>query len=144
MSDGQAAAMNGRKAMSTTAIQALVKLNDFTNVMQVYSGKTGCMCGCQGRYHVASQHLALADADRGYGHDQEDVSDRSVKIIVNKMIKQLSTDPGAVMHLESKDQYVAYDLKGRTYAAYFADWAADQTKSEEESNIDAFIERVSA
>lgn len=34
------------------------------DVMEVYSGRPGCACGCQGKYSVNPAHKALADAKR--------------------------------------------------------------------------------
>ena len=60
------------------------------NVVMVYSGKrNACCCGCSGKYSYTSKHRVEGAADRGYAVDDEDVSDRSVKIIVSKMNKQL-------------------------------------------------------
>jgi hypothetical protein len=52
---------------------------ELNKVFKVYSGKPGCMCGCNGRYKMASAHAESAAA--------EDISDRSVKIIFNKIMK---------------------------------------------------------
>ena len=60
---------------------------ELTKVFKVYSGKPGCMCGCNGRYKMASAHAELAGTERGYAVDDEDISDRSVKIIFNKIMK---------------------------------------------------------
>jgi len=60
-------------------------------VTKSYNGKTGCMCGCNGKYKLPS-HVSIEDANKaiGYeGYDEEDVSDRSVKIAVNKINKAL-------------------------------------------------------
>lgn len=98
-------------------MQATIELS---NVMQVYSGKVGCMCGCNGKYKIASKHVALADADCGYGHGAEDVSDRSVSIIVNKIQKMIEAGGCEV---DECDQYVYVEKNGRCWAAYFADYA---------------------
>lgn len=35
-------------------------------ILEAYSGKVGCMCGCKGRYFVNPIHKAACDARRGY------------------------------------------------------------------------------
>ena len=84
------------------------------NVYKVYSGKAGaCMCGCSGKYKVASAYRAYADKHRGYAHDDEDVSDRSVKIIFNKLMKA----PGARI----EEGIFHAEVNGRMLAAYFVE-----------------------
>ncbi len=86
----------------------------FENVMRVYSGRKGCMCGCNGKYKVNSNYVKQADADRGYAHDEEDISDRSVKTIITKMKKMdLQVDDG------QEDNYVFAETDSRIYVAYF-------------------------
>ena len=59
----------------------------FENVFKSYNGKSGCMCGCNGKYRLPS-HTSIEDANFNTGYnayDQSDVSDRSVKIAVRKI-----------------------------------------------------------
>lgn len=60
---------------------------ELNKVFKVYTGRPGCMCGCMGNYKMASAHAEFAAQDRGYAVDAEDISDRSVKIIFNKIMK---------------------------------------------------------
>lgn len=63
----------------------------FENVKRVYSGKTGCMCGCIGTYKE---------------------TERSKKIVFNKILKgEYKTDEGA--------NCVYLEKNGRTLVAYF-------------------------
>ena len=61
---------------------------NFDNVMTVYSSRRGCACDCRGSYKVASKFLAEANEGlaRFLPYDKEDVSDRSVRTIVNKVL----------------------------------------------------------
>ena len=54
------------------------------NVAKVYTGKRGCMCGCNGKYSYAE----------GVQHEdwQGKVSARSVKIIANKVLRDPNTN----------------------------------------------------
>lgn len=52
-------------------------------VVQVYSGRPGCACGCRGNYRVNPAHVAYADKERGYPHSGDEISLKSVKRILN-------------------------------------------------------------
>ena len=68
-----------------------------SNVLRVYSGKPGCMCGCKGKYSEAGE------------------SDRSVKIIYNKVMK----DPAHVIEGSGSFVYAYVDTPTRTLVVYF-------------------------
>lgn len=53
-----------------------------TSRVRVYNGVPGCMCGCKGKYSTSSDH---PKANSSYQF--ENVSDRSVKLTVNKIAK---------------------------------------------------------
>lgn len=59
---------------------------DVSKILKVYNGKVGCMCGCLGKYKVPACNREAADKDRGYAYPDEDISDRSVKIIAKKVL----------------------------------------------------------
>ena len=59
---------------------------NLNNILKVYNGKVGCMCGCNGYYRVPAVNKDLAGKERGYAYSDEDVSDRSVKIIAKKVL----------------------------------------------------------
>lgn len=59
---------------------------DLNKIVKVYNGKVGCMCGCNGYYKVPAVNKDLASKERGYPYSDEDVSDRSVKIIAKKVL----------------------------------------------------------
>lgn len=82
---------------------------NLSKVYKVYSGRTGCMCGCRGKWSCAS--TAPAD-DKRYTN----VSDRSVKIVVGKLMREPMTkveDFG-----DSRCYYFDNPETGRTLAAY--------------------------
>lgn len=56
-------------------------------VMSVYSGKPGCACGCRGKHTTSHKNRELAAKHRGYAYADEDVSDRTVKLIFNKVMR---------------------------------------------------------
>ena len=57
---------------------------DVSKIVKVYSGKCGCMCGCNGKYSYTKD-----GAERfGPGYDVTDsVNERSVKIIAGKVLR---------------------------------------------------------
>ena len=92
---------------------------DITQIMKVYSGIKGrCGCGCSGKYSYASAHRDVAGKDRGYAVSDDEVSDRSVKMIVNKIEKIFATDEG----MNSADigrNYICVESGNRCYVAYY-------------------------
>lgn len=56
---------------------------DISNIIKVYNGKCGCMCGCLGKY----SYTANGAANHSPGYNVNDsVSERSVKIIAKKVL----------------------------------------------------------
>lgn len=55
------------------------------NVQSVYSGKPGCCCGCNGTHKYPSDARGRGKELRGYEIGEDEISDRSVKIIFNKV-----------------------------------------------------------
>lgn len=99
-----------------------VKMPEFEKVFQTYTGRPGCMCGCLGKYSVKSNHRKFADKDRGYPHNDEDINDRSVKIIFNKIAKALKE--GKKVTTSSRPfgystNYIAYQTETRNLVAYY-------------------------
>lgn len=65
-----------------------IEMPSFKNITSTYCGKTGCACGCGGTYARPSHVDAPSWAT---------VSDRTVKIRLNKILKALKEDPAAVL-----------------------------------------------
>lgn len=56
---------------------------DISNIVKVYNGKRGCMCGCNGKY----SYTADGAKNYGPGYDVTDsINERSVKIIAKKVL----------------------------------------------------------
>ena len=56
---------------------------DISKIVKVYSGKLGCMCGCNGKY----SYTADSAANHGPGYDVSDkVNERSVRIMAKKIL----------------------------------------------------------
>ena len=76
-------------------------------VYKVYSGKAGkCMCGCAGKYSYTSE--GAVKHNPGY---EPTVSERSVKIITNKLLRNSNTkrDEGTMV----------LEQNGRVLVAWF-------------------------
>lgn len=94
----------------------MLKVED---VMKSYTGGLGCMCGCQGSYRVAADHFQAACRERGYDYDPEDVSDRSVKMAVNKLNKMIDWDDAECVEKHVTDDYAYYETDTRQTVVYF-------------------------
>lgn len=83
-------------------------------IMSVYSGRNErCCCGCSGKHTYASAHQKAAGKHRGYAVTDDEVSDRSVKIVFNKFIKNAGN---VEFH---KDSHAALVIGTRFHVLYF-------------------------
>lgn len=96
---------------------------DFADVIQTYTGRQGCMCGCRGKHswpEHAREHRPF------YYKDDDGISDRGVKITlgrVNKVLAEVDwTDPEQVEqhYHEGVDGAHIYfvDADGRSKVVY--------------------------
>lgn len=81
------------------------------DVKSSYSGRQGCMCGCNGKYTYNVNHVIAAGESRGYKVKFDEVG--SVKRAVNKVNKALANfdpnDPFTTLHLNlGKDESTRY------------------------------------
>lgn len=101
---------------------------NFENVIKSYNGKIGCMCGCLGRYTIP-EHVSIEAANKETGwpaYDQEDVSNRRVKIAVGKINKVLAmsederADEGIELFVstEGNCKYVSVEQGARNTTVY--------------------------
>ena len=91
----------------------LLKNLTANDILTAYSGKhEGCRCGCLGEYYVTVANRAAADADRGYAHDDDDVSDKQVTRILRKV------QNGNVDSITPEYANVTLET-GRVYTVYF-------------------------
>lgn len=91
---------------------------DRSQVMCVYSGKPDrCMCGCSGTYKTASAHRDLRSKDRGYKVTDDEVSDRSVSIICNKIERAIASGVKPDIN-NGISPYIGVDVDGRRWFAY--------------------------
>ncbi len=85
------------------------------DILSVYTGPDGCMCGCQGSRRYNPEHRAEASLVRGYEVSESECSSRSISVVLNKFKKRLLTgarlDKGDVVYCRDYDrgrQYVMY------------------------------------
>jgi len=107
--------------MTEDKLKVMPKLED---VVDSYHGKIGCMCGCNGKYKYATKHVKFAEKNRGYDLWQDEISDRSVKIIYNKIAKAFASGKNIITSDKPLQNGINYayveDLdSGRCKAIYF-------------------------
>lgn len=78
-----------------------------------YNGKPGCMCGCNGKYSYLEESRKDSSKNRGYNVDDNEISKRSVKFIINKLKKEAQRGIEVI-----KDYIYILDIENRRYALY--------------------------
>jgi len=83
---------------------------NISRIVKTYSGKIGCMCGCNGKY----SYTAEGAEKHGPGYDVTDsVNERSVRIIAKKVLASEKCQwEGNIAYVEDK-------VKGTIKAIYF-------------------------
>ncbi len=83
-------------------------------VLSVYSGEANaCCCGCKGKhsYRESAIARAVASKKRGYPIDDNEVSERSVSFVVNKINANLGD-------AENYESFWSFETPTRLYIAY--------------------------
>ena len=84
------------------------------NVASVYSGKVGrCCCGCSGKHTYASALRDEASKSRGYEVRDEEINDRTVKMIFNKVANKYWKDVTKI-----SETCYSYETDTRLYVLY--------------------------
>jgi len=86
---------------------------NISGITRVYNGKIGCMCGCLGKYSTNPAYREAVSAWRGYPVSDEEVNERSVKIIAKKVL----SNPNAVK--EGNYMFVEDRVANRIQVVYF-------------------------
>ena len=70
-----------------------MNINDITPriVRSAYRGKPGCACGCNGDYVYTEQNRKIAGEWRGYTVDDNEIDEKKVSRILNKVKKHPDT-----------------------------------------------------
>jgi len=107
----------------------------FDKVRKTYNGRSGCACGCNGKYTIPS-HVSIEEANKETGYnayDESDVSDRRAKIAMSKVNKAIDeygsmakmTREGVYEYYGNdvwfcySDSFVAIDVGNRATTVYF-------------------------
>lgn len=83
-------------------------------VLSTYNGKANsCCCGCSGKHSYPTDPIlrTLAGMNRGYSIDDDECSDRSMKLTINKLNKNRT-------EVEDGGSYWCYETPTRVYIAY--------------------------
>lgn len=92
------------------------------NVISSYTGKQGCMCGCIGNHRFASAHVEEARKQRGYDIGLDEISDRSVKMAVNRLNKLIDWSDLDMVKKYVNEDHAYFDTdNGRTIHVYFSE-----------------------
>ena len=99
----------------------LLKIEDKELAMCSYSGRPGCMCGCNGKYAYTSKLRKFSGKNRGYSIDDDEISDVAVKRMITKFKKLLKEgETVQFSHQSCKgDGYFFYETPTRYNAIYF-------------------------
>ena len=104
--------------------------NDVLNTLTIdairsaYSGARGkCCCGCSGNHRYASAHVDEATKNRGYSIDPDEVSDRYVKTVFNKIKKNFEEGVSDACLTVSKafGAHIALSLGNRMHILYLTE-----------------------
>lgn len=124
---------------ATKAKQIVASLN-VEDILKSYSGKPGCMCGCNGDYHVTAETREEASKERGYPYTDEDVSRAQVMGVLAQVA--LAAEAREYVDIESATgrqmgwglaedlQYVVFESPKRTYAVYLTQAARDRLQAQ--------------
>lgn len=104
-------------------------------VASVYTGgMSKCACGCSGTHRYASAWRQWASDNRGYEVNEDEVSDRQVTRVVNKIARIAEVGGTIEVHESRLARYISAEQDGRMYVAYLVDAA---TEAEYQACIDA-------
>jgi hypothetical protein len=78
-----------RREMTKTKKTSVPQFINPKQVVSVYSGRPGCMCGCRGKHTTAERHREKYTEERPKSAESTDFSDRTVDRIVANMNKRI-------------------------------------------------------
>ena len=107
-----------------------VDINTVTtyDILQVYSGRSGCGCGCRGSYRYNTRHLNEAIEDAGSRTlEKSDFNDTQVAKVLS-LIKQHPDD--LKWNLDGWRSNVGWETESRYYWAYFTKAFIDRHQRE--------------
>ena len=87
-------------------------------VTHTYNGKVGCACGCLGKYSYKQEGREEQSKRRGYEVSDDEIRPKSICATVKKINAALRGE-FEVDVLIVDEEFVAIDVAGRSYTAYF-------------------------
>ena len=93
---------------------------DRANVLMVYTGKGGCMCGCNGRYRYTKANRELGHTQRGYALNPEEINEGTVTRVLKKMATLDNVEVFEIYGKAGDSLYYGWDdhETGHRYAVY--------------------------
>lgn len=93
---------------------------DRSNVLMVYTGKQGCMCGCNGKYRYPKANVELGKAQRGYALNPDEVNDGQVTRVLGLMASFTNVEVGEIYSKDGDSLFYVWDdaETGRRIAVY--------------------------
>jgi len=91
------------------------------HVMMVYTGKQGCMCGCNGKYKYRKDAVAAGKTNRGYDVKPDEVNEGVVTRVLNELATLDNVEVGEIYSREKGDSlFYLWDNPetGRRVAVY--------------------------
>ena len=86
------------------------------DVVSVYSGVAGaCCCGCKGNHRYNPEYVELAGERRGYAVSTDEISARSVAIVLGKLRKHKNDAERFPGHGRP---FVSVEIGSRVHVAY--------------------------
>jgi hypothetical protein len=85
------------------------------DILAVYAGTRGCMCGCNGKYSYTEKHRKTAGERRGHAIDDDEISERDVTRILSRILASSKVE---VMQGMGREIIYSVDEGNRTYAIY--------------------------
>lgn len=93
---------------------------EVSGVASVYSGKDGkCCCGCSGKHTYATAHRKWASTWRGYTVGDDEINDRTVKLIVGKISRSDGVEYFGDKGHRGSTRFYSVVIGKRLYVAYF-------------------------
>lgn len=86
---------------------------DRANVLMVYTGKQGCMCGCNGKYRYPKANRELGHTQRGYPLNDDEVNEGTVTRVLNQLAQRADVE--------------VMEIYGQAGDSLFYGWDNDET-----------------
>lgn len=88
------------------------------NVLMVYTGKLGCMCGCNGKYRYTKESAALAKAHRGYECQPEEINEGQVTRVLKLMATLPNVEVFEIYGKAGDSLFYGFEAEGKRVAVY--------------------------